>query len=207
MRTIFILIYLVLLTVMLTTMADSKAADNSLHNKPADLPKIEYMRNIEGPQEKITMSEEERNHKTFQVAKVMIKARPEAVFDTFTDYKRAPAIFSYCKQSQILSSVGPDKKILFEAAIAGGLIKFDYILEFREYRPKLIEWHRVSGAFKANEGYWKFEPTDDGKATLVTYSKYVDAGFPFPQFIVKKELRNDMPVILTELKTAVEGVN
>ncbi len=185
----------------------AKAADNSSPANSPSLPKVEYIRTLEGPQEKIKISEETRGRKTYQVATIMIKASPELVFDTFTDYKRAPTIFSYCKHCRIISAVGPDKRILFEAALAGGLFKFDYVLEFREHRPKLVEWHRVSGAFKANEGYWKFDPAEGGKSTLVTYSKYVDAGFPFPQFIVKKELRNDMPLILTELKTAVEGAN
>ncbi len=57
--------------------------------------------------------------------------------------------------------------------------------------------YRVSGAFKSNEGYWKFEPIDKGKFTLVTYSKYVDGGILFPQFLVKKELRSNMRLFWT----------
>ena len=155
----------------------------------------------------LSQSEEKRDNKIFQVAKIVINASPEKVFKTFTDYKRAPQIFSHLKKSNILSVNGNKKTIFCEAELAGGLFKFDYVLEFVEHAPNLVEWHRVSGAFKANEGYWKFEPISEGKSTLVTYSKYVDGGLLFPQFVVKKELHSNMPVILEELKCSVEKNN
>ncbi len=154
---------------------------------------------------KIDQSEEHRDNKTFQVATIIIEATPAAVFKTFTDYDRSAQIFSYLKKAKIISVNGPKKTISCEAEVAGGLFKFQYVLEFTETAPNLVQWHRVSGAFKANEGYWKFEPVGKGDFTLVTYSKYVDAGFLFPQFLVKKELHDDMPVILRELKNSVES--
>ncbi len=182
---------------------------NSAHDlhKSEKIEKIEKnstLQNIEALQNEIVQSEENRDKKTFQVVKTIIKAPPVVIFKTFTDYQRAPEIFSYLKKSKILTSDGPKKTIFCEVEIAGGLFKFEYVLEYIEHAPTLVEWRRVSGAFKSNEGYWKFEPLDKSKSTLVTYSKYVDGGFLFPHFMVKKELRNTMPVILTELKRSVE---
>jgi ribosome-associated toxin RatA of RatAB toxin-antitoxin module len=154
---------------------------------------------------KVSQSEEQRDRKTFQVATIVIDASPETVFKTFTDYKRSPEIFSYLKKAKILSVNGSKKTISCEAEIVGGLFRFQYVLEFTEHAPNLVEWHRLSGAFKSNEGYWKFESIDKGQFTLVTYSKYIDGGFLFPQFLVKKELHDNMPVILNELKHSVEA--
>lgn len=153
---------------------------------------------------KVSQSEEKRDGKTFEVAKIIIKASPNKVFQVFTNYENTPKIFSNLKKVKIVGASGKKKSIACEAELLGGLFTFDYVLEFVEQPPNLVEWHRVSGAFKANEGYWKFEPINGGKDTLVTYSKYVDAGLLFPRFIVNKELHNNMAVIVEELKRAVE---
>jgi uncharacterized membrane protein len=183
----------------LTIITGVDAADNA-KMKPSEVCK----NNAEILKRDITQSEEVRDKKTFQVAKIIVKAPPEKVFKIFSDYDHAPQIFSYLKKSKLVSAEGNRKTICCEAELAGGIFKFEYMLEFDEHPPNLIEWHRVSGAFKSNEGYWKFEPVNKGQSSAVTYSKYVDAGFLFPQFLVKKELRNNMPVILCELKKAAE---
>ena len=196
-----------ILCLSLIVNAKSFAAEKVFANKSASMVKSSIIISPEILKGDISQSEENRNNKIFQVAKIVIKASPEKVFKTFTDYDQAPKIFSYLKKSKIMTVDGPRKTICCEADLAGGLFKFEYVLEFIEHAPTLVEWHRLSGAFKINEGYWKFEPIDNGKATLVTYSKYIDGGFLFPQFLVKKELRSNMPVILNELKRSVEQVS
>ncbi len=175
----------------------------AFNEKKTALASTSGVMSIQLPLDGVVLSEETRDKKTFQVAKIVIKANPEVVYKLFTDYENAPSVFSYLKGCRIISTK-PNKQVWFAAVAAGGLLKIEYVLEFKEYPTQLVEWHRVSGAFKANEGYWKFEPVNNGKSTLITYSKFVDAGFPFPQFLVKKELRDNMPKILTELKKGVE---
>ncbi len=164
----------------------------------------------------VTLSEEQRDNKIFQVGKLKIAASPQKVYETLTDYEHATIIFSHLRQCEVLTSSGAIKNIYFTAAVAGGLFNFDYVLEVNEHpplthkstiTPGLIEWRRLRGAFKDNEGYFKLEPVENGKSTLVTYSKYVDGGFLFPPFLVKKELRHDMPISLAELKDTVESEN
>src|SRR5271154_2389763 len=79
---------------------------------------------------KVEQSEENRDHKTFQIAKITIKASPEAVFKTFTDYDKTTKIFSYLKKSKILTVNGSTKTVECESEIADGLLKFQYVLEF-----------------------------------------------------------------------------
>ncbi len=125
--------------------AKALAADKTRTTKLPDISKNCDMKNVETMENGISQTEENRDNKTFQVAKIVIAASPECVFKAFTDYDHATKIFSNLKKSKILTATGPKKTILCEAELAGGLFKFEYVLEFIEYPPSLVEWHRVSG--------------------------------------------------------------
>lgn len=138
----------------------------------------------------------------YQVATIFIDAKPEEVWSVLTDYTDAPQIYSNVKKLNVLRSDGPDKQLAFEVTSVGGLLKYDYVLDVHEMEAKhRIEWHRHSGAFKANDGYWQLTPVKEG--TLVTYSKFIDGGFMPPMAVVNFELRRAMPVVMSNLKTAI----
>jgi hypothetical protein len=67
-----------------------------------------------------------------------------------------------------------------------------------------MEWHRLSGDFKAVDGFWKLESLNDGRDTSVTYSSFVNGGFFIPQVLIKKQFRVEMPVVLSNLKNESE---
>ena len=69
----------------------------------------------------------------------------------------------------------------------------------------LFRSHRLSGAFKQVDGYWKLDPLDGGHTTLVTYASYVDGGFLVPQGLVKRQSRIDMPQVMSTLKAQTES--
>ena len=151
------------------------------------------------------IGEEKVGKKTFIISETIVKATPVRVWDVLTDYDNAANIFSNVITSKLLSSSGSTKLVSFSIRTAGNLLKFDYTLELTEKRPSLLEWKRASGAFRANEGYWKLEPLQNGQATLVTYAKYIDGGFFFPQAFVKKSLRDAVPAIFADLTNAAES--
>lgn len=150
------------------------------------------------------IAEEKIGKKTFQTSKIIIKAPPERVFDVLTDYDKAADIFSNLVKSKLVSTQGHTKRVAFTGTTVGNLIKFDYTLDIVE-KPHFIEWKRASGAFKANEGYWRLDPVDGGKATLVTYAKHIDGGWLYPQALVRKSIRDAIPVIFAELKSESES--
>lgn len=158
---------------------------------------------ITNPGLKLEHSEERIGKRTFQVSKIVVNTPPSAVFNVLTDYDRTTRIFSNVRKCKIVGSNRSGKLVSFQIAVPGNL-RFDYVLEVKETYPNLIEWRRVSGAFKANEGHWKLEPINNGKSTLVTYSKFVDGGFFFPQFLVNREIRQAMPEVMGNLKLAAE---
>jgi uncharacterized membrane protein len=155
---------------------------------------------------KLECSEERIGNHKFQVSKTIVNAPCADVFNVLTDYDQTTRIFSKVKKCQVVGDNGSTKLINFEIEAPGNFGRFDYVLEVKETYPNLIEWHRVSGAFKANEGYWKLVPVSNGNSTLVTYSKFIDGGFLYPQFLVNHEIRQSMPEVMGNLKSTAEQV-
>jgi uncharacterized protein YndB with AHSA1/START domain len=79
-----------------------------------------------------------------------------------------------------------------------------YVVRAEYDRPRRIDFRRVSGDLRAEQGSWLLTPTPDGSATLVEYEVYVDPGFWIPQFLVVRSLRRDLPAALTGLRDRAE---
>lgn len=157
------------------------------------------------PLSTVIHSEKEVGKKTFVVSKVVIDAPPQKLFNIVTDYANALKYFSNLTACEVLGVKDGVKTVRFGAR-ANGLMKLDYVLSIDQSKPGRIEWNRVSGSFKANEGYWEFEPVEGGKATLVTYAKYVDAGFFAPKMFVHKTLRDTAENIFSDLKRSASAI-
>src|SRR5262249_40769339 len=104
------------------------------------------------------LSEEVIGKKTFEVARVQVKARPEKIWQILTDYNKAPVIFENLKKCEILKNDGSTKTVRHVIHPSGYPGTFNYILEVREIAPRTLEWHRLSGDFKEVDGFWRLEP-------------------------------------------------
>ncbi|MCC7528030.1 MAG: SRPBCC family protein [Candidatus Melainabacteria bacterium] len=142
--------------------------------------------------------------KDFVVSKTLVHATPEKVFEVVTDYLNAVRYFTNLTGCQVLSENNGVKHVRFSAK-ATGIMKLDYVLAIDESKPLRVEWTRIKGSFKANEGYWDLTPIDGGKSTLVTYAKHVDPGFFAPKMFVHKTLRDTAENIFRDLKRHVES--
>jgi ribosome-associated toxin RatA of RatAB toxin-antitoxin module len=151
------------------------------------------------------LSEEMMHGKTYTVARVSVKASPERVWQILTDYDNAPRVFPQLRHSKLLHEHGGQKTVKHVLAPSGLPGTYEYVVEVKEAAPHSLEWHRVSGAFKQVDGYWKLEPLDGGHTTLVTYASYVDGGFLMPQPLVRRQCRIDMPAVMTTLKAQAES--
>jgi uncharacterized membrane protein len=148
-------------------------------------------------------TDQEIGKKDFVVSKTLVHAAPEKVFEVVTDYFNAVRYFTNLTACQVLSEKNSIKHVRFNAK-ATGLMKLDYVLAIDQSKPLRIEWTRVKGSFKANEGYWDLAPVDSGRSTLVTYAKHVDPGFFAPKMFVHKTLRDTAENIFRDLKRNVE---
>lgn len=152
-------------------------------------------------------AEEVVDGKTFHIGKTIVNASPEQVFDVLTDYANATKLFDNLKKSSVVASRADENTTDVSFSLKGlaSIWNFDYVLRMKETFPSRIDFHRLSGAFKANEGYWKIEPLDaSGKRTLVTYSKYVDGGM-IPQSMVNKQVKEAMPTVMANVKSHAEA--
>lgn len=152
----------------------------------------------------VRLSEEKDGRRIFHVGRMVINASPEDVFGVLTDYDRAGKLFTNLKDCKVTSKEDNVKNVFFSVRGIANIWNFDYALAVKETFPRLIEWHRISGAFKANEGYWKLEPMEQGRKTMVTYAKFVDGGL-IPQALVNRQLKETIPEIMTNLKRLSEG--
>lgn len=147
--------------------------------------------------------EQEIGRKDFIISKTLVHATPQKVFDVVTDYPNAVRYFTNLTSCEVLSEKNGVKHVRFGAK-ANGLMKLDYVLSIDQSKANRIEWTRVKGSFKANEGYWDLTPVEGGKSTLVTYAKHVDPGFFTPKMFVHKTLRDTAENIFRDLKRNAE---
>lgn len=149
--------------------------------------------------------DENINGKSFSSSKIIVHARPEQVFHVLTDYANAPRVFPQMRQCKVVADHGTTKVLHHQVAPSNLPGKtYEYDVEVKETAYKSLEWHRISGDFKAVDGFWRLEPVDGGRFTEVTYSTYVNGGFFIPQMLIKNQFKVDMPKVLSHLKSESE---
>lgn len=152
----------------------------------------------------VEIVEEKIGDKAYQVSKILVHVKPELVWKILTDYDNAPDIFPCLKKIKVVKDKGTSKLIQHQIKPSGVPSTFDYTLEVKEVANKLYEWHRVSGDFREVDGFWKLEPHNDGNSTMVTYASYVNGGIFLPAPLIKRQVRMDIPGVMTALKTHAE---
>jgi len=143
--------------------------------------------------------------KTYQVCKMTLHTPPEFIWRVLTDYDNATRVFVNLKQCKVLEDRGTTKIIFHKVKPSLIPTAFEYVLEVKETAPRRLEWRRLRGDFKEVDGYWSLEPLEGGKSTLVSYCARVDGGFFIPQGLIRKNVRTDMPIAMTCLKSEVEN--
>ncbi|MBS1993808.1 MAG: SRPBCC family protein [Cyanobacteria bacterium SZAS LIN-3] len=144
--------------------------------------------------------------KSYQITRAVINASPEDVFAVIVDYKDAGRLFSNLTKSEVVSRDEKNKTSNVSFSLKGimNLWSFDYVLSIKENFPTRIDFKRVSGAFKRNEGYWKLLPLDNGRRTEVVYAKFIDAGLMVPPQVVAKQVRESTESVMLNLKQVAE---
>jgi hypothetical protein len=139
-------------------------------------------------------------------AAVLIRAKPEAIWSVMTDCAQTTLFVPGLKRCRRIES-GPDGRwedIEQEIHYAWYLPNVTYVFRADYERPHRIDFHRIRGDLKEEEGTWVLSVTPDGSATVVEYEMYLDPGFWVPQFLVTRSLRKDLPAALAGLRQRVE---
>jgi ribosome-associated toxin RatA of RatAB toxin-antitoxin module len=145
--------------------------------------------------------------KPYQITSAIVNASPEEVFALLTDYKKSGLLFKNLTKSEVVSRDEDSKTSQVAFSLRGimNIWSFDYVLSIKENFPSSIEFHRLSGAFKRNEGYWKLTSLDGGRRTEVVYGKYIDSGLMVPPQIVEKQVRESTASVVQNLKKVAEN--
>ena len=151
-----------------------------------------------------TVSEEKIGDKTFAVGTIIVKAKPEKIWELLTNYSSQPELFSTVKKCQVVEDNGAKKLVRQVVCPKGSPMKFDYIVEIDETAPRLMEWHRKSGALKDVSGSWKLELDANKRNTILTYSIYIDGGTFLPAWLLRGQSKNQLPEVLNSIKGAAE---
>lgn len=157
------------------------------------------------PSSPVPVSESVVNGETYQVVKMVVKARPDRVWEVISDHDNLHRVFPQMKKATVVKDEGATKLIKYTVAPSGPVGTFTYTVRLKEKAPRYMEWTRVSGAFKTVKGFWKLEPLDNGNTTLATYATSVDGGFLIPQPLIRRQCRIDMPQVADTLKAEVEN--
>jgi Polyketide cyclase / dehydrase and lipid transport len=139
-------------------------------------------------------------------AAVRINASPQAIWSVMTDCNEAVAFVPGLKRCRRIDGA-PDGRwedIEHEVRYSALLPAVRYVFRADYDRPRRIDFHRISGDLKAQEGTWLLTRTADGTGTVVEYDVYLDPGFWVPQFLVTRSLRKDLPAALSGLRDRVE---
>jgi uncharacterized protein YndB with AHSA1/START domain len=105
-------------------------------------------------------------------AAVRIRATPEAIWRVMTDCQQAPRYVPGLKRCRLIDGApdGSWQDIEHEVRYSWLLPTIRYVFRAQYDRPHRIDFHRISGDLKEEEGTWLLSATADGSATVVDSS-------------------------------------
>lgn len=145
-----------------------------------------------------------KDNLNYVVGSVLINAPIELIWETLVDYENAPKVFKNLKVCQVVGTEG-ETKLVRQLVKPGGPVQFDYVVNLKEHKPRLIEWSRRSGSFEKVAGRWELEPVEKGTSTLVTYRIHLDGGLLLPSWLLAGQVKGYLPTMLNSLKENVES--
>jgi hypothetical protein len=140
-------------------------------------------------------------------AAVRIRATADVIWNVMTNCQDAVSFVPGLKRCRRLESApdGSWEIIEHEVKYSWLLPTVHYVFRADYQRPHRIDFHRVSGDLKDQEGTWRLEESADSSATIVEYEVYLDPGFWVPEALVRHTLRRDLPAVLRALRDRVES--
>ena len=144
-------------------------------------------------------------------AAVRIKASPEIIWHVLTDCDHAASFIPGVKHCRRVESA-PDGswEVIEQESKYSWLMPSVTTTVHADYKPpQRIDFNRVSGDLKAEQGTWLLEkkphnPSDE--AITVEYELHVDPGFWVPRVLVRHSLRTELPAALAAMRARAESI-
>ena len=139
-------------------------------------------------------------------AAVRINAPAEAIWKVMTDCRQAVSFVPGLKRCRRVGGApdGSWADIEHEVRYSWLMPSVDYVFRAQYDRPHRIDFRRISGDLKEEEGVWVLVETPDASATVVEYEVYLNPGFWIPHILVTRTLRKDLPAALAGLRSQAQ---
>jgi hypothetical protein len=143
-------------------------------------------------------------------AAVRIKASPEVIWGVLTDCDHAASFIPGVKRCRRVQAA-PDGswEIIEQESKYSWLMPSVTTVVHADYkRPQRIDFNRVSGDLKDEQGTWLLEKEAHRPSAAVTveYELHVDPGFWVPRVLVRHSLRTELPEALAAMRARAESI-
>jgi hypothetical protein len=147
-------------------------------------------------------------------AAVRVHARPEIIWRVLTDCDHAANFIPGVKRCRRMQSAPDGSWDIVEEEVKYSLLMPSVTCVMRaEYRrPQRIDFKRISGDLKNEEGHWRLEDPAEAldqrtrEATIVEYELQVDPGFWIPRVLLRHSLRTELPAALKAVRARSESL-
>jgi hypothetical protein len=135
-------------------------------------------------------------------AAVDIPAPVRLVWRIMTDCRETPKLIASADPCRVLAADPAGAWDVREQVTHGDwIVPTIHNIYRSDYQPyAVIGFHKVGGDLKVEDGEWRFEPLNGGKATRVIYTNRVAARILAPDALVREGLRRDTPKVLLNLR-------
>jgi hypothetical protein len=142
-------------------------------------------------------------------AAIRVHATPQQIWPLITRCDSASIMFPELKHCRQLSSAPDGSWDIVEHDIKLALLLPTVHSVFRNdyHAPYRLDFHRVSGDMKYEEGSYVLQPSTDGHTTTIEYRVALQPGFFVPRGIVKHSLRKRLPAALMALRARAEQLS
>jgi len=142
-------------------------------------------------------------------AAVRIKAAPEVIWRVLIDCDHAASFIPGVKRCRRVQSA-PDGswEIIEQESKYSWLMPSVTTIVHADYKPpQRIDFKRVSGDLKDEQGSWLLEKEGHATSDVMTveYELHVDPGFWVPRVLVRHSMRTELPAALAALRARAES--
>lgn len=122
------------------------------------------------------------------------------------------AVFEYiagmreCELLEVHNEPGADVSKVRQVVDKGWLIPtMEYTIEVRREAFTRVDFRLLEGNLKTIQGKWRFTELEEGRGLLVTHEIQVQPSFPVPRWIIRRNMRRDLPNMLACLRGLTGG--
>lgn len=122
------------------------------------------------------------------------------------------AVFDYvagmreCELLEVRNEPGADVSKVRQVVDKGWLIpRMEYTIEVRREPYTRVDFRLLEGNLKTIQGEWRFTELEEASGLLVTHEIQVQPSFPVPRWIIRRNMRRDLPDMLACLRGLTGG--